>query len=256
MSQPKVNIFLEDTAPFIYPSYNKLSFPHYFYERLKEEKPVLSRKFIPIYFDEMLNSVDKCRDAIQEELYKHTEDSFVITGMRQFDIPKNILNFSPDGKADIPLPYLSSYWDVVVKPINKRSKWTFFAGTFLGKRIVLQGRNDCIENTLNTPDYFNALADTLFALCPEGIEWGTNRLYEAIHSGAIPVYISDTHWLPFSEMIDWSKFCICIKWDQLDKLDSILVEVNTGEMRAEGEKVKFMFSPEFTYDYIINKVTE
>lgn len=55
---------------------------------------------------------------------------------------------------------------------------------------------------------FDLMARALFALCPRGYGTTSFRLYEALHLKCIPIYISDEHWLPFQNKIDWERICI------------------------------------------------
>ena len=49
-----------------------------------------------------------------------------------------------------------------------------------------------------------------FCLIPIGTSSWTNHLYESFFAGCIPVILSDNYGVPFTDMLDWSKFSI--KW--------------------------------------------
>lgn len=71
-----------------------------------------------------------------------------------------------------------------------RDDWHFFSAVY---HIQIEKRDIVIEDPLaNAPaiEYRQALAESLFVLCPSGSGPNTLRLWEAIDCGAIPVIIS------------------------------------------------------------------
>jgi hypothetical protein len=67
--------------------------------------------------------------------------------------------------------------------------------------------NDAVETCMAS------LARARFAWCPRGYGVTSYRLYEAMRLGAIPVYVSDRHWLP--PMIPWADVAIvATTWEQ------------------------------------------
>lgn len=89
-------------------------------------------------------------------------------------------------------------------------------------------------------EYNEILARSWFALCPRGYGPTSFRITEAIRQGAIPVYISDDHWLPRGT--DFSSFGIVMTPQQMrkrpvlsDYLNPMDMEVrNSLEMAAKG----------------------
>ena len=51
--------------------------------------------------------------------------------------------------------------------------------------------NLCIvhERNLTTANHLNMLLDSVFVLCPRGNNLETFRFYEALESGAIPIFV-------------------------------------------------------------------
>merc|ERR1712118_64264 len=59
-------------------------------------------------------------------------------------------------------------------------------------------------------EYFSRLGECDFCLAPKGLGYWSNRLYEVIHAGCLPVIISDEVHLPFPDLIPWESFTV--KW--------------------------------------------
>lgn len=93
----------------------------------------------------------------------------------------------------IPISFIAN---VDTHPIRKS-----IAKTMYGKEYCHIGRHASVQFAEKT-------AESHFAICPRGYGKTSFRLYEAIQLGTIPVYISDKFWLPYSDRLDWSKFCV------------------------------------------------
>merc|ERR1712048_217509 len=59
-------------------------------------------------------------------------------------------------------------------------------------------------------EYFDRVGQCHFCFAPKGLGYWSNRLYEVLFSGCIPVILSDGIGLPFDDLLDWSSFSI--KW--------------------------------------------
>ena len=76
--------------------------------------------------------------------------------------------------------------------------------------------------------------------------------------GAIPVYISDKHLLPWKDEIDWSDFCVLIDENNVESIDDIiksLTATQVREMQGTLSKVyKMYFTIESTYNQIMKRL--
>ena len=105
-------------------------------------------------------------------------------------------------------------------------------------------RQSFIETTINSK----------FALAPRGYGRGSFRFFEIMLLGTIPVYIyDDIEWLPYKDILDYSKFAISIHESQIHSLENILTNINEikyNEMIEEYNKIKYMFELDYISDYI------
>lgn len=71
-------------------------------------------------------------------------------------------------------------------------------GTSIGRRIPI------------IMDYFERMGTCVFCLVPKGLGYWSNRFFEIMFLGCIPVILSDDMGLPFADKIPWKEFTI--KW--------------------------------------------
>jgi hypothetical protein len=104
-----------------------------------------------------------------------------------------------------------------------------------------------IEKTLNSK----------FALAPRGYGKSSFRFFEIFLLNCIPIYVwDDVEWLPYKDILDYSKFCISLNVLDINKLPEILAEIDEtkyNEMKLEYSKIKHMFELDFMAKYITEK---
>ena len=104
-----------------------------------------------------------------------------------------------------------------------------------------------IEKTINSK----------FALAPRGYGKSSFRFFEIFQLGCIPIYVwDDVEWLPYKQILDYSKFCISLNVSDINKLPEILTQIDEtkyNEMKVEYAKIKHMFELEFMCKYITEK---
>ncbi|CAJ1376836.1 unnamed protein product [Effrenium voratum] len=61
-----------------------------------------------------------------------------------------------------------------------------------------------------TDEYFERIGECHFCFAPKGLGYWSNRLYEVLFAGCIPVILSDHIGLPFDDFLDWPSFSL--KW--------------------------------------------
>ena len=149
---------------------------------------------------------------------------------------KNLRVFGAGGYGTDPIPLTSDK-----HPVSGR-KWKAYLASFLGsvgthpmRRVMFDKFKDAdgflVEDVYTRYDtalldrYRRMTEESYFVLCPRGYGKTSYRMYEAMQLGAVPVYISDVHWLPFTQYLDWSKFAVIVKWEEMDALPGMLRQI-------------------------------
>jgi hypothetical protein len=94
----------------------------------------------------------------------------------------------------------------------------------------------------------NIMIRSKFALCPRGYGNTSFRMYEAMQLGAVPVYISDDFFLPWSDELNWNEFCVIVDSKNLKDLPSILNNIPEEQINKMANKAKEVYSEYFTLD--------
>ena len=102
-----------------------------------------------------------------------------------------------------------------------------------------------------------------FALAPRGYGVSSFRFFEIMQMGVIPIYIHNDdrdNGLPFldePDLIDYSKFSIVLKANEIPKLVEILegiTEEKYNEMQREVERMNHFFSLEESCKYVLRNL--
>jgi hypothetical protein len=178
---------------------------------------------------------------------------------------RNIVVFGAGGIGDIPIPLLCA-----PHPVSADDPKIF--ASFIGspKTHPLRGelereftnRNDCLwvcgTYRPDQLEFFRAnMRDTLFALCPRGYGRTSFRLYEAIQIGCIPVYVYDTPWLPFEDILDWKTFSVLCHRSEIQGLYNRLKSISTERvlrMRQSVKEAQPFFTINHTCKYIYDRM--
>ncbi|XP_068638039.1 probable glycosyltransferase At5g20260 [Aristolochia californica] len=156
--------------------------------------------------------------------------------------------FKPDRDATLPeikipfgrLPVVRSSL-----PPSRRTILAFFAGRLHGniRRSLIKhwlGKDKDVQVYLELPkglDYNKMMASSKYCLCPSGWEVATPRVVEAIYVGCVPVIISQSYVLPFSDVLDWNKFSVQVPVDRISDIKVILEEIPMREYAKLQKRV-------------------
>lgn len=119
------------------------------------------------------------------------------------------------------------------QPPENRRILAFFGGRAHGpiRQLLLKHWKDMDSDVQvheylpKGPDYIKTMGQTKYCLCPSGFEVASPRVAEAIYTGCVPVIISDSYCLPFSDVLKWSKFSVQIQVKRIPEIKRILQEI-------------------------------
>lgn len=256
-----------------YPPYHEgLYLEDYFYEWSKNK--TFNRKYIPIFWTTLY--CDNHRISIQNVLNRLNPSEKYFTVCQHDDapreqVPKDTLIFSSGGHFDdkplIPLPSICSK---IKNPIldKKRDIFCSFVGSSTHPL-----RSKMVSCLLNNKDYylninswsasvpqekFNEFKDITerseFCLCPRGYGKSSCRMYECMQLGSIPVYVSDSHFLPWEDEINWEDICVIIKPEQINHIDEILKSINQQKKYFMLENIKNLYDKYFSLNGVCENI--
>lgn len=191
-------------------------------------------------------------------------------------LPKDTLVFGAC-YGDVPLPLI--YEDVTNKLLDiGRTITTRHLASFVGTHTTHPLRMDLFKllsrksniKFIGKEDWTNnisvSLADTFiqttlsskFCLAPRGFGRSSFRFFEAMQLECIPVYLwDDIEWLPYKDILDYSKFSVSIQKKDIHNTYDILKSISNEKylsMKEELKKVRHYFSLEGMSEYIFNKI--
>jgi hypothetical protein len=166
-----------------------------------------------------------------------------------------------------------------INPSRSRPHLAFFAGGMRGFGAIVRTKLGCpltgsdkilYQKFAKGESYLGTLNQSKFCLLPRGIpawyvplsllffsfargeklmeEWEesnrTERTFEAIYAGCIPVFLADRNLFPYQDILDYSLFSLTIAENEAHRVEEILSSYNDEEisrMQINGLRIRDAF---------------
>jgi len=282
LSDPFFNCPNKDTYP---PFKNGLYLEEYFLKTIKEQNPILKRKYIPVLWTNFqiqewfLYKKMELQIIFNEWVQQNPSEYGYFTVVQHDDgpgliLPENTTVYGAcSGTIPIPLIYEDNNHtleQIPRKTFAEKNILCSFVGnntskvrekmvdTFKDNENILffhSGGWTASVNENLQQKFINITVNSKFALAPRGYGRGSFRFYECFQLGTIPIYLwDDIEWLPFQDKIDYAKLCISIPITRIEELESILLSITEKqyhEILDYYEKIKHLFELEGMSNEII-----
>eukprot|EP00746_Dinoflagellata_sp_MGD_P039729 gnl/MRDRNA2_/MRDRNA2_195943_c0_seq1.p1 gnl/MRDRNA2_/MRDRNA2_195943_c0~~gnl/MRDRNA2_/MRDRNA2_195943_c0_seq1.p1 ORF type:complete len:528 (+),score=70.77 gnl/MRDRNA2_/MRDRNA2_195943_c0_seq1:167-1585(+) len=157
---------------------------------------------------------------------------------------------------DFIIPGFVEKWSIDImsklnRPHQDRQYLACYHGADSGVMKIYQYANTSVRNELQNlagspgtsigprmsivTDYFDRIGQCHFCFVPKGLGYWSNRLYEVMFAGCIPVILSDGIELPFADFVKWESFSV--KWPMAEVGSELLLYLD-GILAAKPEFVQ------------------
>lgn len=277
-----------------YPPFkNGLYLEEYFMNNLFSENISLKRKYIPAFWtnfqiENWFNSnKEQMQNALNEWVLNNPSENGYICVVQHDDgpllqLPENTIIYGGcSGHVSIPLIYQDINNTLVScekKGFDEKNIFCSFVGNITANHILPNVRQVMFDKLYNKNNNFSIInsggwqpsvnselqqlfitttINSKFALAPRGYGRASFRFFECFLLGTIPIYIwNDINWLPFQNIIDYSRLCISIHVSEIDNLEDILLSIDKtryNDMLSYYNEIKHLFELEGMCSQIIKE---
>jgi len=277
-----------------YPPFkNGLYLEEYFMNKLFSENISLKRKYIPAFWtnfqiENWFNSnKEQMQNALNEWVLNNPSENGYICVVQHDDgpllqLPENTIIYGGcSGHVSIPLIYQDINNTLVScekKGFDEKNIFCSFVGNITANHILPNVRQVMFDKLYNKNNNFSIInsggwqpsvnselqqlfitttINSKFALAPRGYGRASFRFFECFLLGTIPIYIwNDINWLPFQNIIDYSRLCISIHVSEIDNLEDILLSIDKtryNDMLSYYNEIKYLFELEGMCSQIIKE---
>jgi len=273
----------------VYPPFkNGRYMEEYFYDYVMQHKDDIETDlvYIPIFWTNIQNhsGFNNMKNGFNILLKKaidtYPSDTRFFTVVQHDDgpelqLPKDTVVFGACS-GTIPLPLI--YEDVTNRLLNtqrlpRKTVVASFIGTITHPvrniLFTLFGRkkemkfmindkwtNNVQENQAKT--FIDTTLKSKFCLAPRGYGRSSFRFFEAMLLDTVPVYFwDDIEWLPYKDVLDYSKFAVSIKNGDISRTYEILKGISDEQyvaMVEEIKRVRHYFTLEGMSEYVVQKI--
>lgn len=262
------------SMPFRYPSYSKVEFERWFFENTTDADIPDDWTYLPVLwtgyhvshsFGENPKKVAELQqyiDTLDRRKKYFTIHQFDLGCMVDFrDLDIRCYGMS-GGRIDYPIPLLCE------QPKSTYQTKRVYLGSFIGKKThpirnrlfdLFHNRSKFFMSDAPTPvpRYLENLSESIFALCPRGFGKASFRMMEAMHCGAIPVYISDEFVVPYmwhKDQPERMSYGILFHVEQISDLQEYLAGFTQRDIASLQEQVQQAACELYTYDGCRKKI--
>jgi hypothetical protein len=261
--------------PFPYPPYSFNEYERWFYENTNPSDIPENWTYLPVFWTSYHVTHNFGQNPIKIAELQRFVDGLdrgkAYFTIHQYDLGPLVdfkdLNIRcygmSGGRIDYPIPLLCE------RPkFNYQMKRSLLA-SFIGRKThpirdklfqLYQNRSKMLISDAPTPAplYIQNLSESVFALCPRGFGKASFRMMEAIHCGAIPVYISDEFVVPYrwkgnKETAEMT-YGILFHDSELENLQEYLFSFTQAEIKALQEQVQVAKCELYTYEGCQKKI--
>jgi hypothetical protein len=134
--------------------------------------------------------------------------------------------------------------------ISNKKDIYYFSRDKWSEGVVEEDKKRFIEVTMRSK----------FCLAPRGYGRSSFRFFEAMLMDIIPIYFwNDFEWLPYKELLNYSKFSISIHQSEIHTVEDKLRKIGEeeyGNMMEELRRVRHYFTLEGMSEYIVKRISE
>jgi hypothetical protein len=268
------NLRIPATFPTYPPYHTGKYLEEYFYDfylKNKNEFDQTEATLIPVFWTNIYNTGQN-KHLVQTYLNALPEDKKYFTVSQHDDaileqLPNNTIQFSAGGlNGTIPIPLICS---PIPENFKNKNLPKDYLCSFIGSLPPNPDLRNALYNTLQdkegfyfsekrwwTPtipeDKFKEFIDitqrSWFSLCPRGYGLQSFRFYEALQLGSIPIFVYDTEWFPFADIIDWSTFCIRVHKNNISKIPDIVNNISIDQRVSMIKRGQQVYEKYFTLE--------
>lgn len=262
------------TYPTYPPYHTGYYLEDYFYNRFLKEMPEVVRDFIALSWTTLY--VENKQQEIQPFLDSLDQTKKYFTVLQHDDaplhkLPKDTKLFSAGGNYQgdnvCPIPLVCSPLNVKFEEKERQILVGFVGSNTHPIRVNMAkhflNKNDCYiylknwspsvqESDFNL--FINVAINSKYFLCPRGYGLNSFRLYECLQLGCVPVIVTNKFYLPWSDELDWSDFCILIPEENIQDAYQYLSLIPSSEYSRLKQNGKMLYDSYFSMDGVYNNI--
>jgi hypothetical protein len=213
----------------------------------------------------LFNSANPAKAA--GERYKWLDDRFILIVLESLDsLFAQDIAFLPYQQEilsnlatvrDIELSFVGKLSHLFLPQEHVRgSKMLEFKNRYNNSQdIVIGDTADLIHSQFKS--HHEVMSRSKFTLCPAGYGRWTFRFIESLLLGSVPILLSDDYVLPFSDVVEWNKYCYVVPESDIFNIPDLVRTITPEELackQAAIAKDKHIFTKTFSLNQIENRL--